>query len=124
MTAVINAIDAGAGAGTITVYDGTRPATGASITTQTALVVGTLSDPCGTVTNGVLTFSSITWADVDEDGTATWARVRDSDGNFVLDMSAGDIGDVGTADLVFNSASLVAGSPIEDDGATLTEGNA
>lgn len=121
MTAVINAIDAGADEGTITVYDGMRPATGASITTQTALVVGTLSDPCGTVTNGVLTFSSITWADVDEDGTATWARVSDSDGNFVLDMSAGD---AGTEDLVFNSASLVAGSPIVDNGATLTEGNA
>ena len=121
MTAVLNAIDAGSGPGTITVYDGTRPATGASITTQTALVVGTLSDPCGTVTNGVITFSAITWADVIADGTATWARVRDSDDNFVLDMSAGDIG---TEDLVFNSAALVTGSPIEDNGATLTEGNA
>jgi hypothetical protein len=85
MTQVLNAIDAGAGAGTVKVYSGTVPANvGTAITDQTLLATLTLSDPCGSVSNGVLTFSAITEdSSGDANGTPTFARLADSDGNNV-----------------------------------------
>ena len=68
-------IDAGAGAGLLRIYNGTRPATGGSATTLLAEL--TLSDPCAAAASGgILTFSAITQdSSANASGTATWARV-------------------------------------------------
>jgi hypothetical protein len=119
MNAIVTDIDSGAGAGTLTIYSGTRPATGGTETT--VLAVLTLSDPCGSVTNGVLTFSAITDdASANATGTASWARLKDSDGNAAADMSVGTSG----ADINFDSVSFVAGGNVSVTSLTITEGNA
>lgn len=124
MTQVVNAIDAGAGAGKLRIYDGTRPATGAAITTQVLLAELTFADPCGTVTNGVLTFSALTAdASADASGTASWARVVDSDGNFVMDMSVTATG--GGGDVELNTLDIVATGLVQGTATrSITEGNA
>jgi len=120
--ALRDAIDAGAGPGLVEIYDGTRPATGGAITTQTLL--GTVT--CSAVSapdasGGVLTFSAFTEdSSADADGTASWARITDSDANFVTDMDVGTAG----ADLIMNTVSIVSGGPIRIDSGTITEGNA
>lgn len=119
LTQIINQIDAGAGAGKVRIYNGSRPATGGTVTTLLAEL--TLSDPCGTVSNGVLTFSAITQdASADQTGTATWARIVDSDNNFVMDMNVATSG----AELNFATVSFVAGAVIQITSFAITEGNA
>lgn len=119
---IIDAIDAGPSFGTLEIYDGTQPATGAAITTETKLGILTFSDPCGTVSGGVLTFGTITGEDAAlDDGTATWGRILDSDGTFVGDFTVGET----SADIIVNSATIVSGGTIDAVGAqTITEGNA
>lgn len=64
-TAVRDAIDGGAGAGKLVFrLTGTVSAPGTAVATLT------LSDPCGTVSNGVLTFSAIT-SDTNATGNAS-----------------------------------------------------
>lgn len=123
-TQILDAIDAGAGAGTLNIYSGTRPATAAAITTQVLLGTLTFSDPCGTVTAGVLTFSAITQdASADATGTATWFRVLDSNGSFVMDGAVTVTG--GGGDLTLNTTSITIGGPISVTGTKqITEGNA
>lgn len=124
MTQVINAIDAGASTGKLRIYTATRPATGAAITTQTLLAELSFADPCGTVTNGVLTFSALTAdSSADATGTAAWARVVDSDGNFVMDMSVTATG--GGGDIELNTTSILQNGLVQGTATrTLTEGNA
>jgi len=115
------AIDAGVGAGKINFYDGTRPATGAAITTQVLLGTVLCSDPCGSSANGVLTFSAFTDdSNADATGTASWARITDSADTFVTDASVGLSG----ADINLNSLSIVIGGIIRITSGTLTAGNA
>ena len=117
-TAIRDAIDAGA-AGLLRIYDGVRPATGGSATTLLAEL--TLSDPCGTVTNGVLTFSAITQdASANNTGTATWFRIVTSAAAFVLDGSVGTSG----ADLNLTTTSVTTGQPVQVTSLVFTEGNA
>lgn len=112
--------DAGAGAGFIRIYNGTRPATGGAVTTLLAEL--TFSDPSfAAASGGVLTASSITQdASANTTGTATWFRQVDSDGNFVLD---GDVGTSGS-DLNLNDVSIVSGVPVSITSYVITEGNA
>jgi hypothetical protein len=117
-TAIRDAIDAGA-AGLLRIYDGARPATGGSVTNLLAEL--TLSDPCGTVTNGVLTFSAITQdASANNTGTATWFRIVTSAAAFVLDGSVGTSG----ADLNLTTTSVTTGQPVQVTSLVFTEGNA
>ena len=119
---VATAIDAGAAAGTVKIYDGTRPATGAAITTQTLLVTGTFSDPCAAAASaGTLTFSAITYGFAAATGTATWARIADSDGNFVADASVGTSGS--GADFILNSTGIVVDGVVNHVSAAITAGN-
>jgi len=113
-------IDAGAGAGLLRVYDGTRPATGGTATTLLAEL--TFSDPCApAASGGTLTFSAITAdASANATGTATWCRVVDSTGAFVFDGSVGTSG----ADYNLNTTSITAGVQVSCTSAVLTEGNA
>lgn len=120
---IVDAIDAGA-AGTLKLYTAPQPATGAAVGAATLLGTLTFADPCGTVTNGTLTFSAIV-ADTaaDADGTATWARVADSTGTHVMDMTVGLVGS--GADIIMNNVVVVTGGEISiTNFATIVEGNA
>lgn len=118
MTAVRDAVDAGAGAGLIRIYSGTRPATGGSATTLGAEL--TCSDPSGTIASGVLTFSAIT-ADSSADNsiTATWGRVVDSTATFVLDFNVGTSG----SDLNLNTTTITSGVNVAISSLVLTDGS-
>ncbi len=93
--AIVDLIDAGAGAGTLKIYDGAQPANpGTAITTQNLLATLTFSDPAfGAAASGVATASAITSdTDVDATGTAAWFRIADSDGNAIVDGTVGTSG--------------------------------
>jgi len=120
LTALITAIDAGSGPGVLSIYSGTRPATGGTATTLLAEL--TLSDPCGTVSGGVLTFNAITQdSSANASGTASWARIVDSDAAFVLDLGVGTAGS--GMEIILNTTTIVAGGPVGITSASLTEGN-
>ena len=120
LTALITAIDAGSGPGVLSIYSGTRPATGGTATTLLAEL--TLSDPCGTVSGGVLTFNAITQdSSANASGTASWARIADSDATFVLDLGVGTAGS--GMEIILNTTTIVAGGPVGMTSASLTEGN-
>lgn len=121
VTQILNAMDAGAGAAKIRIYNGTRPATGGTATTLLAEL--TCSDPSGTVTNGVFTLSAITQdSSADATGTATWFRIVDSTGAFVLDGSVSAIG--GGGDLQLGTTSIIATAPVLVASFVATEGGA
>ena len=119
LDAIAAAVNAGAGAGLLRIYDGTRPSTGGSATTLLAEL--TFTDPCAAgAASGILTFSAITAdASANASGTATWCRVVDSTGTFVFD------GNVGTsaADFILNTTTITAGQQVSCSSATLTDGN-
>ncbi len=117
MTQVLNAIDGGGAAATLTIYNGVRPATGGAVTT--ALATFTLPHPCGTVATDVLTLNAIAAVTIAVSGTATWARITDSTGAFVADMNVGTTG----SDINLNSVALSAGAQLSITSETLTEGN-
>lgn len=122
MTQILNAIDAGASAGKLRLYDGTQPAGGGTATNMLAEL--TLSDPSGSVTNGVLTFNAITsgtgTAAAGAGTVATWARIVDSNGTWVVDCTVGTSG----ADINLNSATIVQNATVSVSSASLTDGNA
>lgn len=113
-------LNAGAGAALIRIYDGTRPATGGAATNLLAEL--TCTDPAApAAASGVLTFSAITQdASANATGTATWFRMVDSAGTFVLDGNVGTSG----SDLNLTSTSIVATEAVSISSATITAGNA
>lgn len=120
---ILDAIDAGAGAGTMKFYDLPRPASGATITTETLIGTNTFSDPVATITNAVLTFDSITDdISADADADIGWCRMEDSDGNFVIDLSCGLTGS--GAEIIFNTLTARIGGVIQILSGSFTEGNA
>jgi len=125
MQAIVDAFDAGTGAGKILLYTAGsgRPSTGAVITDQVLLGTITLSDPCGTVTDGVLTFAAFTEDSLaDNTGDIAWARGVDGDNNFVMDFGCGLSGS--GQEIIFNTLSVQAGGVIQILSGALTEGNA
>jgi hypothetical protein len=122
LDAINAAINGGAGAGKIRIYDGSRPATGGAVTNLLAELV--CSDPAAAAAAaGVLTFSAITAdASADATGTATWFRIVDSTNAFVLDGSVSATG--GGGDLQLNTTSIVAGANVSiPTTKTITDGN-
>lgn len=113
------AVDAGAGAGLLRIYDGTRPATGGAATTLLAEL--TFTDPsAGAAAAGVLTFSAITAdASANATGTASWCRVVDSTGTFVFDGNVG----TATSDFILNTVSITIAQQVSCSSATITDGN-
>lgn len=109
---LMNAIDAGATGGTIKVYTGTMPATPATaITSQTLLGTLTFAKPCGAISDKQFTAYPITQdASADANGTATWARISNGNGNVVMDIDVTVIGGGGVLQL--NTVNIVAGGPI------------
>lgn len=117
-----SAIVTAAGASAIlTLYSGTRPASGGTVTT--ALSSHTCAATLGTVANGVLTFGAIGSATAAATGTATWARLTTSGGTFVADMDVGTTG--GSAEVQMATTSIVASATVTINASgTFTEGNA
>lgn len=110
MSAVVDQIDAGAGAGVLQIG-----------TTGMASILAeiTLADPSGTVTGGVLTFSSFPRSDTSANntGTAAAARIRDSNGvDIITGLSVGTTG----SDINLDSVSITAGQTVTITSATIT----
>lgn len=106
-------------AGKVLIYDGTQAATAdTTIGSQQLLASGTLANPSGTESNGVITFTvPISIASVSITGTATWFRLTKSDDTKIADGSAG----VGTFDMAFvGTALLTAGLPLTITALSLT----
>lgn len=125
LTVIKDAVDAGSGAGTLKFYTAPRPSTGGAGGDVTLLGTLTLNDPCGTVSAGVLTFDvdpTIVDSSADDTGTAVWARLADSDGTFVADLSVGVA--MSGADIILNTTSIVITGSITMTSGTITEGNA
>lgn len=90
---------------------------------ETPVLLGTLtlSQPAGTVTDGVLTFAAISEDPAaDTNGTCTWARISDGDGNPVMDLPVGEIGS--GQPIQINTTNIVQGGPLRITSAVLTEG--
>jgi hypothetical protein len=112
-------IDAGPAAGKIKIYTGTQPANGdGALSGNTLLGTLTFSDPCApNAVGGVLTFSAINEdSAADATGTATWARLTDSNDNQVMDVDVGTSG----ATINLNTVSVVVGGAIRMTSGTLT----
>ncbi|KKN45877.1 hypothetical protein LCGC14_0678720 [marine sediment metagenome] len=113
-------IDAGAGPGTIKIYDGAQPADADdSLPSGTTLLAQlTFNDPSAPgAAAGVLTFSAITEdSSADDTGTATWARIEDSDGNTIFDCDVG----IAAATIILNSVAIVIGGPVDITSFTVT----
>ena len=112
-------IDLGSAGGKIKIYSGTQPANGdtalAGNTLLGTLVFSTTS--AADAAAGVLTFSAITEdASADATGTASFARITDSDDNAVLDVDVGTSG----ATINLNTVAIVAAGPIRMTSGTLT----
>ena len=107
--------------GKILVYTADPPANSdTAISTQTLLVTFEIPATSGTVANGVFTGDSIAAAMIAETGTASWARIVDTD-----DATIGDV-DVGLAGsdsfIELDSLSLVEGAYCSVTSFGLTEG--
>ena len=120
---MLDAITTRAGGGALLrIYDGTRPATGAAITTQVLLAELTCGSPFApAASGGVLTANTITQdSSANAAGTATWFRVVQSGGStFVLDGNVGTSG----ADLNLSSTSISITQPVQVTSFVITEGN-
>lgn len=113
MEAVIAAIDSGAGAGYIEICSAAYAAVLATIT---------LADPCGTATNGVLTFDfdpDVSDTSADATGTAAIARIKNSTGTIIVsDLTVG----TGSENIVLTTTSIVAGDTVTLQTGTITHG--
>ena len=105
-------IDAGSGPGVIAIYTSPKPATANAAATGTLLGTLTFTNPAGAAANArALTFSPITEdSAADADGTAFWARVKDSAGVTVFDCDVSDGG--GSGMIKLNTVAVVMGGPI------------
>lgn len=116
-TAVKTQLDAGSGAAKVYIYDGTQPTNPqTAVSTQTKLMTIVCDDPCGTVTSGVLTFSTVGSVTVETftgTKTASWARFVDSDENVVGDGDVTATG--GGGDVTLSRTNITTG-----DSATVT----
>jgi hypothetical protein len=119
LDALVARMNLGSGAAKLKLYSGTQPATGdTALSGNTLLATLTFTDPAAPgAASGVVTFSTITEdSAADATATATFARITDSDDNFVFD---GDVGTSG-AMIVLNTTSIVTGGPVRVSSFTIT----
>lgn len=115
--AIVDLIDAGAGAGTLKIYTGSQPADADDAETGTLLATFTLPDPAfGNAANGVATANAISDATGAAAGTAGYFRVEDSTGANVMDGSVGTSG----ADLNLNTTTISVGLTVSITSWTVT----
>jgi len=120
------ALDAGPEPGTLDLFGGKRPETGAALTDQVHLSGHTLSRPSGRVADGILVFHDISegfgTSKAGKGTDATWCRFRDGSGLFVMDGSVTAKGRGGEIQL--NSTTIATGSPVKiSPGGMTIEGN-
>lgn len=110
MTAVMDDIDSGTGAGTLEIC-----------TSGYALVLATFTcnDPCGTVSGDVLSFSGLTkTATAGNTGTAVIARFKNSSGT---DITTGlTVGTSGADIIISPSTSITSGQTVEWTAGSIT----
>lgn len=116
--ALVGQLDRAANPGTLELYYTTQPAKGAAGGTPATII--TLQKPCGTVSGGVITFTTTQPAQLLTSGTVLWARAKDGDGYWMLD---GNVAVTGTPGAAFTLPEVVlyAGAFVFLFGATLTE---
>lgn len=120
--ALVDSIDAGAGAGTIPIFTGTAPTNCEDADTGTLLATLTFSDPAfgpaaDAAPGATATANAIT-SDVSADaaGTAGYFRFKDSD---LVVRCQGECGTSG-ADLNFNTVVIAAGAEVAITAYTVT----
>ena len=113
--ALVDRIDAGAGAGTLVMYDGSVPADAdTALSGNNVLATLTFSDPAfgaaGDNTPGALATASAITSDTSANaGTATFARIFDSNSLIVLQCSVGTTGeDINLNSVIFSAGQTVA----------------
>lgn len=111
MTDVVTAIDAG---GTGYIEIGT---TGMATVLSTILFAAT----CGTVSGGVLTFSSLPLTDASAANSGTAAAAQVFSGGATSIISGLTVGTIST-DVILSSTTIVAGQPVTLTAATITHG--
>jgi hypothetical protein len=89
-------------------YTAPRPAGGGATTTLLATV--TLDDPAGTVVGNKLVLSEPSDALVLADGTPTWARIVNGDGNASMDVDVSNM--AGSGEIKLETVNLLAGGGI------------
>lgn len=115
-----------AGAALLRVYNGTRPAVGASVGSAVLLAQLTCNATfAAAASSGVLTLNSISPANsAAATGTATWFRLVKADGTtFCMDGAVGTVAS-GAGDLLLDNVSVVLGGTVAISSGTFTEGNA
>lgn len=103
--------------GTVTIYGGTPPSAGGAATT--ALLSYTLSTPAGVSSGGVFTLTPPSSSNGLADGVATWGRLANSSGSWVIDADAGATG--ADAFFILDSASVTTGATVALLSLTLSE---
>jgi hypothetical protein len=106
-----------AGAATVDIYGGTRPATAADAPGTSPLARISLQNPAGTVAAGVLALAPVEPGLILNTGTATWARSVNRDGATAFDVDVSDLG--GTAEFKLSTTDLLAGGLVVLASATL-----
>jgi hypothetical protein len=98
-------LDTGSAHARIRIYDGTRPAPNGSATTL--LVEIALDKPSGSVANNQLTLASSDLPLNSNNGTATWARIINGNGDWVMDCDVSD--QAGSGEIKLTQVQLYAG---------------
>ncbi|CAK1277505.1 Uncharacterised protein [Burkholderia pseudomallei] len=120
--AMLDAITTQAGASALlSIYSGTRPATGGALSGNTLLAQLTCNATFAPASSGgVLTLNSIASATAAATGTAVWARLTTSGGTFIADFSVGTSG----TEIIIGTTSITSGATVSVSSATITAGNA
>jgi hypothetical protein len=116
--AVVDLVDGGSGAGTLTIYGSACPTNADDADSGTVLAVLTFSDPAfGAASNGVATASAITQdSSADATGTAACFRVKSSSGTVIFQGAVGTSG----SQLNLVTTSIVATQPVQITSFTYT----
>lgn len=116
---VVDALDAGAGAGTVQVRTGSQPASAGDAATGTLLATVTLADPAfGASANGTATATDPAAVNAVATGTAGWFRALDSNAVVVMDGSVTATG--GGGDMEVSTTAIVSGTPFDITGWSVT----
>lgn len=118
--ALTSLIDDGPTAGTITIYSGSAPASVGEVINQIALVVIPLNKPCySSITNGVITLDAVVEQMVQVTERAGWARIANSQGVAIADMTVGVVGS--DSDIELPTVDFIQGAYIKVTAGQITE---
>ena len=76
--------------GRLQLYTGPQPGAGAVITTETLLADISLTIPCGSIADGILTLATpIEDSNLPDSGTIIWGRLMDGNEAWIADLDVG-----------------------------------